>query len=232
VWVIYRDVSERKAAESALQSVSGRLLEVQESERRHLASELHDEIGQQLTGLRLLLKLNRDASVDAIKSRFEQAQGIVDDLLAAVRRLSFDLRPADLDQFGLLPALLGLFERYTAQTGILVDFKHRGIDRRLVPTIETAAYRVVQEALTNAARHAGVAGVTVRFWIDESKLNLQVDDRGRGFDPDVVLKEAKSSGLFGMSERVNLVGGRMNIESIPGSGTTISVELPVNGSMA
>lgn len=230
VWVIYRDISERKAAESALQSVSGRLLEVQESERRHLASELHDEIGQQLTGLRLLLKLNRDASVDAIKSRFDQAQSIVDDLLAAVRRLSFDLRPADLDQFGLLPALLGLFERYTAQTGILVDFKHRDIDRRFVPNIETAAYRVVQEALTNAARHAGVAGITVRFWTDENKLNLQVDDRGRGFDPEVVMKEAKSSGLFGMSERVNLVGGRMNIESAPGSGTTISVELPLDGS--
>jgi PAS domain S-box-containing protein len=157
VWVIYRDISERKAAESALQSVSGRLLEVQESERRHLASELHDEIGQQLTGLRLLLKLNRVESIEVIRSRFEQAQSIVDDLLSAVRRLSFDLRPADLDQFGLLPALLGLFERYTAQTGILVDFKHRDIDRRFVPTVETSAYRVVQEALTNAARHAGVA---------------------------------------------------------------------------
>jgi PAS domain S-box-containing protein len=231
VWAIYRDVSERKAAESALQSVSSRLLEVQESERRHLASELHDEIGQQLTGLRLLLKLNRDASVEVIRSRSEQAQSIVDDLLAAVRRLSFDLRPADLDQFGLLPALLGLFERYTAQTGILVDFKHRDVDRRFLPNIETAAYRVVQEGLTNAARHAGVAGVTVRLWMEENKLNVQVDDRGRGFDLDVVMKEAKSSGLFGMSDRVNLVGGHMNIESAPGSGTTISVELPVDGSM-
>jgi signal transduction histidine kinase len=193
-----------------------------------LASELHDEVGQLLTGLRLLLKANKDSSVDAIKSRFDQAKSIVDDLLANVRKLSFDLRPADLDQFGLLPALLGLLERYTSQTGILVDFKHRDIDRRFVPKVETAAYRVVQEALTNVARHAAVAGVTVRLWMEENKLNLQIEDRGRGFDPDVVMNVVRSSGLFGMSERIALVGGRMTIESAPGSGTTIGAELPVD----
>jgi len=104
--------------------LSSRLLEVQEAERRRLASELHDEIGQLLTGLRLLLRLNGD-SLDALKTRFEQAQVIVDDLLARVRRFSFDLRPADLDLFGLVPALLTLFERYTAQTGVLVNLSTR-----------------------------------------------------------------------------------------------------------
>ena len=181
-----------------------------------------------LTGLRLLLKLNGDASVDTIKDRFDQAQSIVDELLGTVRRLSFDLRPADLDQFGLLPALLGLFERYTAQTGILVDFKHRNVDRRFPSKVETATYRVLQEALTNTARHAGVAGVTVRLWTEASKLHLQVEDRGRGFDPDIVMKVAKSSGLLGMSERIKLIGGRMTIDSSPGKGTTISAELPLN----
>jgi PAS domain S-box-containing protein len=228
IWTIYRDITARRKAEASLQAVSSRLLEVQETERRHLASELHDEIGQLLTGLRLLLKSNGDASADAIKSRFEQARNIVDDLLATVRRLSFDLRPADLDQFGLLPALLGLFERYTAQTGILVDFKHRDVDRRFQSTVETATYRVLQEALTNTARHAGVAGVTVRLWTEANKLHLQVEDRGRGFDPDIVMKVAKSSGLLGMSERIKLVGGRMTIDSTPGLGTTITVQLPIN----
>jgi signal transduction histidine kinase len=177
-----------------------------------------------------MLKVNGEASAETIKSRFEQARSIVDDVIATVRRLSFDLRPADLDQFGLLPALLGLFERYTAQTGILVDFKHRDIDRRFAPKIETAAYRVVQEALTNAARHASVAGITVRFWMQGNKLHLQIDDRGRGFNPDAVMKVARSSGLFGMSERIALVGGRMTIDSAPGAGTTITAELPLDES--
>ena len=228
LWTIYRDITARKRAEASLQAVSSRLLEVQEAERRHLARELHDEVGQVLTGLRLLLKLNGDASIDTIKGRFYQARSIVDDLFGTVRRLSFDLRPADLDQFGLLPALLALFERYTSQTGILVDFKHRDVDRRFESKVETAAYRVVQQALTNTAQHAGVAGVTVRLWAEANKLHLQVEDRGRGFDPEIVMKVTRSSGLFGMSERTSLVGGRMTIDSTPGEGTTITAELPLN----
>jgi PAS domain S-box-containing protein len=228
LWTIYRDITARKRAEASLQAVSSRLLEVQEAERRHLARELHDEVGQLLTGLRLLLKLNGDASIDTIKGRFDQARSIVDDLFGTVRRLSFDLRPADLDQFGLLPALLALFERYTSQTGILVDFKHRDVDRRFESKVETAAYRVVQQALTNTAQHAGVAGVTVRLWAEANKLYLQVEDRGRGFDPEIVMKVTRSSGLFGMSERTSLVGGRMTIDSTPGEGTTITAELPLN----
>jgi two-component system, sensor histidine kinase and response regulator len=228
IWTIYRDITARKRAEASLQAVSSRLLEVQEAERRHLARELHDEVGQLLTGLRLLLKLDGDASIDTIKGRSDQALSIVDDLLGTVRRLSFDLRPADLDQFGLLPALLGLFERYTSQSDILVDFKHRDVDRRFESKVETAAYRVVQQALTNTAQHAGVVGVTVRLWAEANKLHLQVEDRGRGFDPETVTKVTRSSGLFGMSERTSLVGGRMTIDSTPGEGTTITAELPLN----
>ena len=142
------------------------------------------------------------------------------------------MRPADLDQLGLLPALLALFERYTAQTGVLVNFKHQGVEGRFAPQVETAAYRVVQEALTNAARHAGVAGVTVRVWTDADKLNLQVEDRGRGFDPEVALKAPRSSGLIGMQERIMLLGGRVTIESSPGSGTTITAELPLDKTTA
>jgi signal transduction histidine kinase len=159
---MYRDITDRKAAETALQTLSNRLLEVQEGERRHLARELHDEIGQLLTGLRLLLRMNGGLPSEAYKKRFELAGEIVDDLIGRVRRLSFDLRPADLDQLGLHPALLGLFERYTAQTGVLVNFKHGGVERRISSQVETDAYCIVQEAPTNAARHAGVAGVSVR----------------------------------------------------------------------
>jgi PAS domain S-box-containing protein len=144
VYAMYRDITERKAAERALHALSIRLMEVQETERRSLARELHDEIGQLLTGLRLLLRLNGDSPADALKTRLEQARTIVDDLLAKVRGLSFDLRPADLDQLGLLPALLALFERYTAQTKVLVNFKHQGVERRFSSQLETGAYRIVQ----------------------------------------------------------------------------------------
>jgi len=226
--VMYSDITERKAAETALQALSSRLLEVQETERQHLARELHDEIGQMLTGLRLLLRPAGDSPAEDIRSRLDQARTIVDDLLGRVRRLSFDLRPADLDQLGLLPALLALFERYSAQTGVLVDCKHQGVTRRFAPQVETAAYRVVQEALTNSARHAGVAGVSVRIWTEPSKLHLQVEDHGSGFDPEVTLRAPRSSGLIGMRERILLLGGSLTIESSPGSGTTITAELPID----
>ena len=220
-------------AQLALRSqVSSRLLEVQESERRHLARELHDEIGQLLTGLLLLLRLNGDSPADNVKTRFEQARATVNDLLGRVRGLSFDLRPADLDNLGLLPALLALFERYTAQTRVVVSFKHHGVEARFAPELETGAYRIVQEALTNAARHACVTSVNVRVWADTEKLNLQIEDRGCGFDPDAVLKTPRSSGLIGMQERSRLLRGRLTVESAPGSGTTISAELPLGSTIA
>jgi signal transduction histidine kinase len=211
--------------------LSSRLLEVQEAERRRLARELHDEIGQLLTGLRLLLRLNGD-SLDALKARFEQEQVIVDDLLGRVRRFSFDLRPADLDLFGLVPAFLTLFERYTAQTGVLVNFKHQGVERRFASGVETGACRVVQEALTNAARQASVASVAVSLWTDGTILKSQIEDRGRGFDPEAILKALRSSGLIGMQDRIMLLGGRMAIESSPASGTKITAELPLDETTA
>ena len=169
---IGQDITDRKRAEEALresadrlQNLSRRLIEVQEAERRHLARELHDEVGQHLTGLRFLLNPNDGGTGDSARSRFEQARAIVDRLLEQVRGLSSDLRPTALDPLGLLPALLTLFERYTAQTGVLVSFQHKGMERRFPPEVETTAYRVVQEGLTNVARHAGVAAATVRVWI-------------------------------------------------------------------
>jgi PAS domain S-box-containing protein len=228
VYDVHLDITKRKEADAALQTLSRRLLAVQEGERQHLARELHDEIGQLLTGLRLLLTPNGERLVAAVQTRFDHARSMVDELLGKVRRLSFDLRPAELDQLGLLPALLALFERYTAQTGVLVTFKHHEVERRFASQLETGAYRIVQEALTNVARHAAVPAVTVRVWSDAHKLHLQIEDRGCGFDAGVVLKASRSGGVIGMQERAVLLGGRMTIESSTGSGTMISAELPVN----
>jgi len=220
---------EREQMLERLRTLSRRLLEVQEAERRHLARELHDEVGQVLTGLRLLLKLDGDLAMDEVKHRFKQARGIVVELLARVRELSFDLRPAALDQLGLLPALVGLFERYTNQTGVRVEFKHKELEERFAPEVETTAYRIVQEALTNVARHAGVAGVTVRVGVTPDVLNLQIEDRGSGFDPDAASATTRSGGLAGMQERVVLLHGQLTIESRPGAGTKIIAELPLDG---
>ena len=232
-----QDITDRQRAAEALRDsadrlhdLSRRLLEVQEQERIHLARELHDEFGQLLTGLRLLLKTTRDVPVDAVVTRLEQARCIADQLLERVRGLSFDLRPAALDQLGLLPALLTLVERYTGLTGVQVDFKHQGVDGRLPPEVETAAYRVVQEALTNAARHAGVPGVAVRVWALADVLHLQIEDQGRGFDVQAALGSPRSCGLAGMQERVLLLGGKLTIESRPGAGTQVTAELPLRRS--
>jgi PAS domain S-box-containing protein len=229
-----QDVTELRQVEHArkeytdrLQALSRRLLEVQEEERRHLARELHDEVGQTLTGLGLILNPSADVTTDAARAGFQQARALVDNLLKTVRQLSFDLRAAELDQLGLLPGLLAHFERYSQQTGALVNFKHQGVDGRFAPEVETTAYRIVQEALTNVARHAGVVVVCVRVWAAADTLNIQVEDRGRGFDLEAVLRTARSGGLPGMQERVTLLGGLLTIESRPGAGTQITAELPL-----
>jgi PAS domain S-box-containing protein len=228
------DVTERRRTEQMLQeyverlqTLSRRLLEVQEAERHHLARELHDEVGQLLTGLRLLLKPEGHSSADALGARLEQARDLVDELLARVRGLSFDLRPAVLDQLGLVPALLALFERFTEQTSVLVAFRQAGADQRFAPEMETTAYRIVQEALTNVARHAGVAGATVRVWSTTDLLNVQIEDRGRGFEPEVVLATPRCDGLSGMRERVRLLDGDLTIHSTLGAGTQITAGLPL-----
>jgi len=144
-----------------------------------------------------------------------------------VRNLSLDLRPTILDDLGLLPALVWLFERYTAQTNVAVRFEHRlPDDQRFDPEVETTAYRIIQEALTNVARHAGVNDVTVRLWTDADTLWVVVADQGRGFDPQAV-DTRRSSGLAGMQERATLLGGSMTIEAVPGGGTRVTATLPL-----
>ena len=208
-----------------LQGLSGRLMEVQEAERRHLARELHDEIGQLLTGLRLTLDLPEPPS-PALGERLDQARGLVEELLDRVRALSLDLRPSILDDLGLLPALLGHVERYTSQTKVQVRLEHHGLDRRFDPETETGVYRIVQEALTNVARHSGVDEVTVRLWATRDVLGVQVEDHGRGFDLDAVL--GNGGGLDGLRERAALLNGHLTVETKPGAGVRVTAEVPID----
>jgi PAS domain S-box-containing protein len=229
-----QDITTRKRAEEKLQeyaqrlrALSRRLLEVQEQERRFLARELHDEFGQVLTGLKLALEMATRLPADRVGPTLSEAQALVKDLTARVRDLALRLRPAMLDDLGLLPALLWLFDWYTARMHVRVIFEHSGLERRFAPDVETAAYRIVQEAITNVARHAGVGELTVRAWTDGGELHLHIEDKGKGFDPGMVRSHGESSGLSGMYERAALLGGRLSVESVPGTGSRLTARLPV-----
>jgi PAS domain S-box-containing protein len=235
VIAVVRDITRRSQAEESLQhyterlkSLSRRLMEVQEAERRNIARELHDEIGQVLTGLKLTLEMGARQPPDRARASLEQALTLVNELMARARRLSLDLRPAMLDDLGLAPAVLWHIEHYTAQTQIKVDLRHGGLEgRRFSPEVETAAYRIVQEALTNVARHANVSEVMVRVWADETTLSIQVEDAGAGFDSEAVHSSSETSGLAGMRERAILLGGQLIIESNVGAGTRLTAELGI-----
>jgi PAS domain S-box-containing protein len=232
------DVTERRRAEERqkeyaerLRAMSHRLVEVQEEERRHLARELHDEVGQALTSLRFALEGVGSVAGEAAHTGLAGARELLAEILSRIRGLSSDLRPALLDHLGLPAALQWLIERFTQRTRVQVNFKYSGLNGRLPQGVETAAYRVVQEGLTNVARHAGVAEATVRLWVDDDVLEVQVEDAGCGFDPGVVAASAASSGgLLGMYERTQLLGGNLLIDSTPGGGTHLLAQFPLGSS--
>jgi signal transduction histidine kinase len=141
-----------------------------------------------------------------------------------VRTLSRDLRPATLDLLGLLPALVELVARVKAATGVTVDLRHEGLERRFSAEVEIAAYRIVQETLTNVARHAAAHKAIVQLLADDEALIVAIRDDGIGFTP---AQSTGSGGLGGMSERVELLGGTVDIESAPSAGTTITAEIPL-----
>lgn len=211
-----------------LRALSRELVEVQESVQRAIARELHDEIGQALTALRLVLKNASGRRSDGAGVDLRHAQALVDGLVEKVRSLSLNLRPAALDDLGLVPALVLHCDHYTAQTGVRVDLTHADAEGRRFPSeVETAAYRITQEALTNVARHAEVADAAVRLWATGGTLYVQVQDAGAGFDPTCILATPRSSGLTGMRERARLLGGELTIESAPSSGTRLTAALPI-----
>ncbi|MEP7271875.1 MAG: response regulator [Acidobacteriota bacterium] len=227
--------TEREARRQAEQlrvasvALSHRLVQVQETERREIARELHDEVGQVLTGLKLLLEMAARHGGTKGDEGLAQAQTLLNDLTGRVRDLSLNLRPTVLDDLGLVHALVWLLDRYQTQTGVSVTFTQAGIEgRRFTPEIETAAYRIVQEALTNVARHAAAGEAHVHVWASEDVLSVQVEDHGRGFDAEWKTLRRNSGGLAGMHERADLLGGRLTIDSASGHGTSVSASFPLS----
>jgi len=219
-----------RSGRERMQALSRQLVEIQEAERRHLALELHDEIGQVLTSLKILLDLEDRLGAGVKSPRLMEAQRLMNDLIGRVRNLSMDLHPGMLDDLGLLPALVWLFERHLGQSEVQVTFTHQGLEGERLPTkVEITAYRIIQEALTNAARHAGVKEVQVRLWRADKTLGIQVEDRGAGFDTRDLAHSGTTRGLASLRERTNLMGGELIVESAPGKGTRLTAELPING---
>jgi PAS domain S-box-containing protein len=215
---------ELRQAHDRLRLLSRGLVEVQEAERRRIARELHDEVGQELTALKLMLQQTRTRPAGSLAGSLQS----VDHLLSLVRDMSLELRPTMLDDLGLAAALHWHCDRHTALGRLRVQLRHNGVEGRRFPSeIETAAYRIVQEALTNVVRHSRAPEANVRLWATSELLTVQVEDNGRGFGVEPALSAGTSSGLSGMRERVALLGGRFSLESSPGSGTHLTVELPL-----
>jgi PAS domain S-box-containing protein len=208
-----------QAANAQLHQLSRRTVAVQEEERRRIGRELHDEVGQALTGILLLLDTHPGLAPEAAKT-IGEVRTLAAELADRVHDISLDLRPSLLDDLGLLPTLIWHFQRYRAQTRVRVNFEHTGLDRRFPPEVETAAYRIVQEALTNVARHARVDEATVRVWTAGDWLYVKIQDHGVGFVDSPAL-DAATGGLSSMRERAGLLGGEFSLAAAPGLGVTV-----------
>jgi signal transduction histidine kinase len=230
------EIGKHKESEAARLELLRRLVTAQEEERRRISRELHDQTGQQLAALLLGLKtLNNstDNGSTSLHKSLLQLQKLTERLVEEAHHLAWDLRPAALDDLGLETAISNYVEKWSERNSIALDF-HSGLDKqRLPPPVETAVFRIMQEALTNVLKHAEATRVSVMLEYRYDELLVIVEDNGRGFQPEVPLKvkERGGLGLIGINERVALVGGKLNIESEPGGGTTLAIRIPTSASV-
>jgi PAS domain S-box-containing protein len=228
-----RAADELKDANIRLQGLSNRIIEVQETERRQIARELHDEIGQCLTALKINLEgLQRTAKDPAVIKRVTESVELSAHTLDQVRRLSVDLRPSQLDDLGLEAAVRSVLDRQASTGNFIAHYKSDLNGAVLSGQVETACFRVCQEALTNIIKHAGARNAWVSIELKGKKLQLRVRDDGKGFDPERGNRRAmagESFGLLGMQERASLAGGQLQIHSVPGQGTEVEAWFAVEG---
>jgi signal transduction histidine kinase len=205
-------------------------VQAQEAERRLIARQLHDEIGQALTAVKLNLQTLQRAAGEPARGQLDDSIAIVEETLQRARSLSLELRPSMLDDLGLAAALRWYVDRQAQRAGLQVRVSAHLPDGRLPPDVETACFRVAQEALTNVLRHAQAQRVEVELRQDGAGLELVVRDDGVGFDVPAAQAAAvrgDSLGLLGMQERVALVGGDIKIESSPSHGTVVRASFPL-----
>jgi signal transduction histidine kinase len=221
-----------RAGRARAQVLSQQLMEAQEAERRRLARELHDEVGQALTAIKMNLQATRPLVADpTVQTRLDEGVTIVEAAIQQVRNLSLDLRPSILDDLGLVAAVRWYLDRQAQRVGYVAEFAAVPPTIRASPNLETICFRVVQEALTNIARHAQARRVQIELRRPRTELELLIRDDGVGFDVEAARQRAargSSLGLLGMQERVLLSGGRFEIVSAPGQGTEIRARFPLS----
>jgi PAS domain S-box-containing protein len=222
------DITERKKIEDALRALAARLQSVREEERKKVAREIHDELGQALTAIKIdLVSLIREPLVDQQQqwNRTHSVLKLVDQTIQTVRRIATELRPGILDDLGLVAALEWAAEEFEARTGTKCRLDLPVDDIEIDQDRATAMFRIFQETLTNVARHASASQVDVRLAREDGDLSLEVRDNGRGI-PEEKLSNSASLGILGMRERAVLLGGELTISGAPGKGTTLRVRIP------
>ena len=208
------------------------IIEAQENERKRISRELHDEIGQSLTAIKFSLDLiekDLPQTASVVRERIGEAKSLSNQTLTSMRQLSMDLRPRMLDDLGLIPTLRWYVQNFSSRLNICSDFQAIGLEEKLPPQIETAFYRIVQEALNNIAKHARATRFEVRLERRDSIISAFIRDNGKGFDLEKVLHSEspeRGLGIVGMQERVSLLGGHIDIRSKPNTGTEIEIEVP------
>lgn len=235
---IARDITERKLAEEKLKrnakllrELAAHLQSVREEERALIAREIHDEFGQTLTVLKIKLTLiNKKIPEDlfSLKSKLDEVIKMIDDSVETVQKISSKLRPDILDELGLIPAIEWQVTEFEKVSGIKCTLILPNQEIFIDKERQTAIFRILQEALTNVARHSGADKVQINFFNHLSKIILEVKDNGKGISSEQI-KDVKSLGIHGMEERVLIFGGSFLIEGFSGKGTTLKIEIPVEG---
>jgi len=208
------------------------IIEAQENERRRISRELHDEIGQALTAIKFNLDMidkELPRTLPVVRGRLGDAKSLSNQTITAMRQLSMDLRPTMLDELGLIPTLRWYVQNFSKRLGIECQFQAIGFEGKLPPQIETAFYRIVQEALNNISKHAEATHVEISFEQRDSMIYASIIDNGKGFNLERVLhpeSPERGFGIIGMQERISLLGGKIDIQSRPGFGTQIHIEVP------
>jgi len=223
------DITERKLAEEAVSMLSRRLIEAHEEERTWIARELHDDLAQSLAMLRIDLLWIKDRGIGAeaaVRSKLEAMQKLLDESVTATRRIAADLRPLILDDLGLVAAVEWLTQRFAERSGTACAVTISPQDLELDEPYATAVFRILQEALSNVARHAKASRVDVEIARSDSEVRVRVQDDGCGFEA-ALPRKTNSFGLVGLRERSHLVDGVLEIASATGRGTLIEVRIPL-----